>query len=81
MELPAVVLTLIRCGQNYWFDIDLTLVRVVTVGVADKIMIDLDTIFDPDRVEAAVYYRFYKLECGIGPDDLPGDWRVEWEER
>ena len=19
--------------------------------------------------------------CAIGPDDLPGDWRIEWEER
>jgi hypothetical protein len=21
------------------------------------------------------------LDLGIGPDDLPGDWRVDWEER
>ena len=41
-------------------------------------MLDLDTIFDPDRVEAVIRTRFFK---SIGPDDLPGDWRVEWEER
>jgi hypothetical protein len=28
---------------------------------------------DPDPAPASV--------PGIGPDDLPGDWRVEWEER
>ena len=44
-------------------------------------MLDLDTIFDPDRVEAAVRNRSFKWNCGIGPDDLPGDWRIEWEER
>jgi hypothetical protein len=39
-------------------------------------MLDLKTIFDPDRKAPAP-----APGEGIGPDDLPGDWRVEWEER
>ena len=39
-------------------------------------MLDLKTIFDPDRPAPAP-----ALDPGIGPDDLPGDWRIEWEER
>ncbi len=37
-------------------------------------MLDLKMIFDPDRKPPAP-------AAEIGPDDLPGDWRVEWEER
>lgn len=42
-------------------------------------MLDLDAIFNPDHVPPALP----KLECGPGlqVEDLPGDWRVEWEER
>jgi hypothetical protein len=40
-------------------------------------MLDLETIFDPDRT---VLDPKAPNVC-IGPDDLPGDWRVEWEER
>ena len=41
-------------------------------------MLDLASTFDPDAVEAAVCFR---QEDAIDPSDLPGDWRVEWEER
>lgn len=41
-------------------------------------LLDLATIFDPDMVEMAVRLRY---DSSVGPNDLPGDWRVEWEER
>ena len=49
-------------------------------------MIDLSTIFDPAQVDAFNAARFGRPSDpqrapDIGPDDLPGDWRVEWEER
>jgi hypothetical protein len=40
--------------------------------------LDLKTIFDPDRKAPA---SAPAPVPGIGPDDLPGDWRMEWEER
>lgn len=40
-------------------------------------MLDLETIFDPDRTAP----DHNAPNVCIGPDDLPGDWRVEWEER
>jgi hypothetical protein len=49
-------------------------------------MIDLDAIFNPAQVDAFNAARFGR-QAGvqqaqdIGPDDLPGDWRMEFEER
>ena len=58
-------------------------------------MIDLSSIFDPAKVDARNAIRFRRImppllheqsdlmgeQPTIGPDDLPGDWRCEWEER
>jgi len=59
-------------------------------------MLDLDTIFDPARVEAAIAARYGSKRSDPGPqeadlplskwsdigvEDLPGDWRVWFEER
>lgn len=41
-------------------------------------MLDMLRIFDPDLVEARVRTRCLRFES---PDDLPGDWRIWWEER
>ena len=41
-------------------------------------MLDLDTVFNADAVEAAVRVTYGPP---IGPGDLPLNWRVEWEER
>ena len=42
-------------------------------------MLDLDTIFDPDRV-AEVVRTGQRSPC-IGPESLPMERRIEWEER
>jgi hypothetical protein len=34
-------------------------------------LLDLEFIFGEEELSASV----------VGPNDLPGDWRVEWEER
>jgi hypothetical protein len=39
-------------------------------------MLDLRTIFDPDRVAPAAVPPFCKI-----PDDLPPDWHFLWDER
>ena len=49
-------------------------------------MIDLSSIFDPAQVDAFNAARFGRPSDpqqaqDIGPDDLPGDWRMEFEER
>lgn len=46
-------------------------------------MLDLDKIFDPDREPGGVAtVEPDVLTPGLsGPDDLPGDWRIEFEER
>ena len=47
-------------------------------------MLDLDAIFNPDETMPArptVPVPAPAPTPGIGPDDLPGDWRVDWEER
>jgi hypothetical protein len=47
-------------------------------------MLDLDAIFNPDETMPArptVPVPAPAPTSGIGPDDLPGDWRVDWEER
>lgn len=59
-------------------------------------MLNLDVIFDPERIEQTVAMRFglkaatsdaagptSPLPCinGAGPEDLPMDWRIAWEER
>ena len=59
-------------------------------------MLDLDTIFDPARVEATVAAQYRRNRCRLGlnetgvtipkqadisVEDLPSDWRVWFEER
>jgi hypothetical protein len=47
-------------------------------------MLDLDAIFNPDEtmaVRQAVPVPAPVTTPGIDPDHLPGDWRVDWEER
>ncbi len=47
-------------------------------------MHDLNAIFDPDHRRAAMPISVSTerlVDDAIGPDDLPGDWRVEFEER
>jgi hypothetical protein len=46
-------------------------------------MLDLDAIFNPDIVAPTrpVGQTPNTPASVVGPDDLPGDWRVEWEER
>lgn len=41
-------------------------------------MLDLKTIFDPDAAERR---RLARHGHELNPNDLPGDWRVWWEER
>jgi hypothetical protein len=41
-------------------------------------MLDLKAIFDPDAAERRRLARHGRER---NPDDLPGDWRVWWEER
>ena len=45
-------------------------------------MLDLDKIFDPDREPGGIAtVEPDALSPGLsGPDDLPGDWRIEFEE-
>jgi len=40
-------------------------------------MLDLDAVFDADAVEAAVAAMYGEVKV----EDLPGDWRVWFEER
>jgi len=45
-------------------------------------MLDLKAIFDPDAATQAPRWMGVEVASpSFGPDDLPGDWRVEWEER
>jgi hypothetical protein len=47
-------------------------------------VLDLDAIFDPDRRTPALRSEAHPATCPPhqpGPEDLPPDWRVEWEER
>jgi hypothetical protein len=45
-------------------------------------MLDLDATFDPGRqITALPPATPPTLETGTGPEDLPPDWRVGWEER
>jgi len=48
-------------------------------------MLDLEAIFNPDVIEAELAARQRRaarpVALDIGPDDLPGDLRVEFEER
>ena len=41
-------------------------------------LLDLDDIFDNNRIREPLARH---VTPDIGPDDLPGDWRVLWEER
>jgi hypothetical protein len=41
-------------------------------------MIDLELMFNPEAVEFGARLRYGRP---LGPDDLPGDWRVWFEER
>ncbi len=49
--------------------------------------LELDRIFDADRLMGVLRSRLtwsgqrHASARAIMPDDLPGDWRVEWEER
>jgi hypothetical protein len=40
-------------------------------------MLDLDTIFDPDRLPHAAG----REPCSLTADDLPADWHYAWDER
>ena len=44
-------------------------------------MLDLEAIFNPDVIEAELAAQQCQAAPEIGVDDLPGDWRVEFEER
>ena len=51
-------------------------------------MLDLEAIFNPDAIEAAVRKRYGPHERPValaglvkGPQDLPMDWRIWFEER
>ena len=50
-------------------------------------MLDLNSLFDPDVIEAKVRerhglgYRQFPVARGITPQDLPGDRWVQWDER
>jgi len=41
-------------------------------------MLDLKVVFDPDMAERR---RLARHGRELNPNDLPGDWRVWWEER
>ena len=50
-------------------------------------MLDLDSLFDPDVIEAKVREQHGLLRRqrpageGVTPRDLPGDWWAQWDER
>src|SRR5262245_33621694 len=64
--------------------IGLSIVSTFPGTSRSRVMLDLDDIFDPDRTPASPG-RTMPATTSLGPvlrvEDLPGDWRLEWEER
>lgn len=43
-------------------------------------MLDLDSIFNPDRPVSERRTAMHPARC-VTPDDLPSDWHLYWDER